>query len=49
MATDISLEELQQRHERVRSFVADQGLGALFVYSPPQEHKWGQTRTGETR
>ena len=20
-----------------------EGLGALFVYSPPMEHKWGQT------
>ena len=39
----ISLGEFEQRHDRIRSFVADQGLGALLVYSPPQEHKWGQT------
>ncbi len=39
----IPLREFEQRHDRIRSFVADQGLGALLVYSPPQEHKWGQT------
>lgn len=35
--------EFNARYDRVRAFLDDQGLGALFAYSPPMEHKWGQT------
>ena len=36
-------EEFAQRLARARAFVQEQDLGALFAYSPPKEHKWGQT------
>ena len=39
----ISAQEYESRHERVREFLRERDLGALFVYSPPAEHKWGQT------
>jgi Xaa-Pro dipeptidase len=35
--------EIEQRHNKVRAFLEKQNLGALFAYSPPMEHKWGQT------
>ena len=35
--------ELEARCNKIRSFLEDQGLGALVVYSPAAEHKWGQT------
>jgi Xaa-Pro dipeptidase len=41
--TEISAEEFESRHERIREFLKGEGLGAMFVYSPPAEHKWGQT------
>ena len=40
----ISAQEFESRHERVREFLRERNLGALFVYSPPAEHKWGQDR-----
>jgi len=40
---NISADEYEGRFEKVRDFIRQQGLGALFVYSPPAEHKWGQT------
>ena len=40
---EISADEYEGRYERIRQFLCEQGLGALFVYSPPAEHKWGQT------
>lgn len=44
MAADgISAAEYESRHERIRAFLKRQDLGALIVYSPPVEHKWGQT------
>ena len=39
----IAAQEFEQRYNRVRKFLDDQGLGALFVYSPPEAHHWGQT------
>ena len=39
----VSAAELKARHDRIRAFLDEQCLGALFVYSPPAEHKWGQT------
>ena len=36
-------DELVARLDRVRAFLEDQDLGALFAYSLPAEHKWGQT------
>ena len=43
MNETISAQEFESRHERVREFLRERDLGALFVYSPPAEHKWGQT------
>jgi Xaa-Pro aminopeptidase len=40
---DISAETLEARFEKIRAFLDDRGLGALFAYSPPHEHLWGQT------
>ena len=40
---DISAAEYEGRYEKIREFLRQQGLGALLVYSPPAEHKWGQT------
>ena len=40
---DVTAETLEARFEKVRAFLEDRGLGALFAYSPPHEHKWGQT------
>ena len=39
----ISRQEFEERYDKVRSFLADHQLGALLVYSPAREHKWGQT------
>ena len=39
----VSAAELESRYEKVRAFLETQGLGALIVYSPASEHKWGQT------
>ena len=39
----ISAETLDTRFEKIRAFLDDRGLGALFAYSPPHEHLWGQT------
>ena len=39
----ISAETLDTRFEQIRAFLDDRGLGALFAYSPPHEHLWGQT------
>lgn len=36
-------QEFAGRHDKVRAFLRDSGLGALFAYSPPIEHKWAQT------
>ena len=35
--------EFAQRWTRVRAFLREQDLGGLLAYSPPKEHKWGQT------
>ena len=43
VSVEISPDEYEARYERIRQFLREQGLGALFVYSPPAEHKWGQT------
>ena len=34
---------IQPRIERIRAWLEANNLGALFVYSPAAEHKWGQT------
>ncbi len=39
--TDIAV--LQPRMEKIRAWLEQNNLGALFVYSPAAEHKWGQT------
>ena len=39
----ISKQEFQSRYDRVQGFLEDKQLGALLAYSPPREHKWGQT------
>lgn len=39
----ISVREFEDRHEKVRTFLRERDLGALFAYSPPIEHKWAQT------
>ena len=36
-------EEFEQRWTRVQGFLQEQDLGGLLAYSPPEEHKWGQT------
>ena len=41
--THMSSEVLEARHERILAFLEDRNLGAIFVYSPPTEHKWNQT------
>ena len=35
--------EFAQRWTRVQAFLQEQDLGGLLAYSPPKEHKWGQT------
>ena len=35
--------ELEARCDKIRAFLEAKGLGALVVYSPATEHKWGQT------
>ena len=35
--------EFAQRWTRVQTFLQEQDLGCLLAYSPPKEHKWGQT------
>ena len=39
--TDMSV--IRPRIERIRAWLEARDLGALFVYSPAAEHKWGQT------
>ena len=39
----IGAEALELRHAKIRAFLKEHDLGALFAYSPPAEHKWGQT------
>ena len=39
----IDAEVLEARYAKIRAFLERQDLGALFVYSPAAEHKWGQT------
>lgn len=39
--TDISV--IRPRIEKIRAWLEARNLGALFVYSPAAEHKWGQT------
>jgi len=43
VSLDIPTVEYEERYEKIREFLRQQGLGALFVYSLPAEHKWGQT------
>lgn len=43
ISLEIPSDEYDIRYEKIREFLKVQGLGALFVYSPPAEHKWGQT------
>ena len=33
----------ERRFGAIQQFLDEEGLGALFAYSPPMEHKWGQT------
>lgn len=35
--------EIEQRHANIQQFLEAQGIGGLFAYSPPMEHKWFQT------
>lgn len=37
------LDVIRPRIEKIRSWLAARNIGALFVYSPAAEHKWGQT------
>ena len=37
------IEILRPRWNRIRDWLETEGLGAIFVYSPAAEHKWGQT------
>ena len=39
----IPASEFAERHRRVQAFLQEKELGALMVYSPAHEHKWGQT------
>ena len=39
----ISPSEIEVRHDKVRAFLADEGLGALLAYSPAHDHWWGNT------
>ena len=39
----LSAEVLEARYQQIRAFLEAQDLGALLVYSPAAEHKWGQT------
>ena len=41
--TGISKETYQLRFKKIQEFLKEEDLGALLVYSPPMEHKWGQT------
>ena len=44
MTTDIiSNETYELRFQKIQEFLEEEDIGALFVYSPPIEHKWGQT------
>ena len=43
ISLEIPSDEYDIRYEKIREFLKVHGLGALFVYSPPAEHKWGQT------
>ncbi len=36
-------QELESRQGRIREYLAEHDLGALFAYSPPFCHQWGQT------
>ena len=38
-----SPEEFAQRWTRVQAFLRERDLDGLLAYSPPKEHKWGQT------
>jgi Xaa-Pro aminopeptidase len=39
----VSKATYEQRFAAIQQFLADEGLGGLLAYSPPMEHKWGQT------
>jgi Xaa-Pro aminopeptidase len=39
----IAASEFAERCRRVQAFLTENELGALMVYSPAHEHKWGQT------
>ena len=39
----ISPSEIEVRHDKVRAFLADEGIGALLAYSPAHDHWWGNT------
>lgn len=34
---------LQSRHQKIRNFLQERDIGALFAYSPPMAHSWAQT------
>lgn len=38
-----SPQEFHERIAQVQSFCNEEDLGGLLAYSPPKEHKWGQT------
>ena len=40
---EVTRTQFDQRTERVREFAAEQGLGAVFVFSSPRVHQWSQT------
>ena len=42
-AGEISRQDFEERYNQVQGFLKDEGLGALFAYSPPEAHYWGQT------
>ena len=43
MITTTQASEFETRFQRIREFLEQQNVGALFAYSPPMEHKWSQT------
>ena len=39
----VEISTLQPRLQKIQHWLESNKIGALFVYSPPVEHKWGQT------
>ena len=43
-----SIGVIQPRIDRILAWLEQENLGALFVYSPAAEHKWGSRGTSRT-